>query len=111
MNSDGSAVRSYCYVGDASVGIFRVFTNGQSGQAYNISNNEEIISIKELATVIAELNNKKVIINIDESVRKRTSSVKHIKINNEKLTKLGWENKVDIKEGITKTVNILKEVK
>lgn len=111
MNSDGSAVRSYCYVGDAVVGIFKVFTDGKSGEAYNISNNEDIISIKDLATIIAELNNKKVIINIDENAKKQTSAVKYIKISNKKLYELGWENKIDIKNGITRTVNILKEVR
>lgn len=111
MNSDGSAVRSYCYVGDAVAGIFKVFTDGESGSAYNISNNEDIISIKELATLIAELNNRKVIINISNQNQKQVSKVKHIMIDNKKLSDLGWENKVDIKEGITKTVNILKEMK
>lgn len=111
MNSDGSAVRSYCYVGDAVVGIFKVFTNGESGAAYNISNNEDIISIKELATLIAELNNRKVIINLNNQNKKQVSKVKHIMIDNKKLRDLGWENKIDIKEGITKTVNILKEMK
>ena len=111
MNSDGSAVRSYCYVGDAVVGIFKVFVNGESGSAYNISNNEDIISIKELATLIAELNNRKVIINVSNQNQKQVSKVKHIMIDNKKLSDLGWENKVDIKEGITKTVNVLKEMK
>ena len=111
MNSDGSAVRSYCYVGDAVAGIFKVFTNGESGSAYNISNNEDIISIKELATLIAELNDRKVIINVSNQNQKQVSKVKHIMIDNKKLSDLGWENKVDIKEGITKTVNILKEMK
>ena len=111
MNSDGSAVRSYCYVGDAAVAIFDVFTNGESGEAYNISNNDDIISIKELATLIAELNNRKVVINIDEKNKKVASQVKHITIDNEKLKKLGWETRVGIKDGITKTVNILKEMK
>lgn len=111
MKSNGESVRSYCYVGDTVVGIFKVMLDGLSGEAYNISNENNIISIKELANIIAKANNKKVIIDLpkDEISKKIDKNVKMIKLSSDKLRKLGWDCLVNIEEGINISVNSLKK--
>ena len=52
--SDGSSRRAYCYQVDAVAQILRVLRVGECGEAYNIGN-ENHISIKELAELIAKL--------------------------------------------------------
>lgn len=55
LKSDGSATRSFCYLGDATAGFFTVLLGGQSGKAYNIGNNNAECSISWLAEMLAGL--------------------------------------------------------
>lgn len=113
MKSDGSSIRSYCYVGDTVVGILKVLENGISGEAYNISNSDDIISIKELASKIATYGNKKLIIELPKDYLSKTidSNNKEIKISSNKLRKLNWECLIPIDRGIALTLDILKDIK
>ena len=45
MKSDGLAERSYCYVADLVSGLFAILLNGKVGEAYNVANSHEIVSI------------------------------------------------------------------
>ena len=49
MKSSGTQIRSYCYMLDAASAILTVLIKGQSADAYNISNEESVISIREMA--------------------------------------------------------------
>ena len=112
MKSDGSSIRSYCYVGDTVVGILKVLEKGISGEAYNISNPDDIISIKELAAKIAAYANKKLIIELpkDNLSKKIDSNNKEIKISSNKLKKLNWDCLIPIDKGLELTQDILKEL-
>ncbi len=55
MKSDGSAIRAFCYLADATAGFFTVMLNGNNGEAYNIGNNQCEISILELANKLVAL--------------------------------------------------------
>ena len=113
MKSDGSSVRSYCYVGDTAIGILTVLLKGIPGEAYNISNTKEIISIKELATKIAKISGKKLIIDIpnDSLNKKINSNPKEIKISSKKLEELGWNCEISIEQGIKKSIEIINALK
>jgi UDP-glucuronate decarboxylase len=54
LTSDGSATRPFCYITDAMIGLFTIMLLGASGEAYNLANDEAIISIAELAQVVAD---------------------------------------------------------
>lgn len=112
MKSDGSSVRSYCYVGDAVIGILTVMIKGVSGEAYNISNVHDVISIKELATKIAKYGNKELIIELpnDYLSKKINSNNKEIKISSQKLEMLDWKCEVSIDEGIERSIEIIKKL-
>ena len=113
MKSDGSSVRSYCYVGDTAIGILTVLLKGNIGEAYNLSNTKDIISIKELATKIATISGKKLIIDIptDNLNKKINSNPKEIKISSKKLEELGWNCEISIEEGIKKSIEIINALK
>jgi UDP-glucuronate decarboxylase len=53
LTSDGTATRPFCYITDAIIGLFTILLLGASGTAYNLANDEAIISIAELARVVA----------------------------------------------------------
>jgi nucleoside-diphosphate-sugar epimerase len=49
MLSDGSAMRTFCYVADAVAGYYKILVRGRAGEAYNIGVETPEISVSELA--------------------------------------------------------------
>lgn len=108
MKSDGSARRAFCYLSDATVAFFTVLINGMNGEAYNVGNPEQEVSIYELAEKLVELfpEKKLKVIRIEEN-----QSIEYIKspINKclpciDKIRKIGWEPKIEISEGFKRTI-------
>lgn len=111
MKSDGSSIRTYTYIADAISGIFKVLLDSQD-MVYNISDDKEI-SIKELAEVLVGLshNKSKLIMQIDETLKKGTASFKKGILSNEKIKKeLNWSPKYSVHDGFARTIEYLKEV-
>lgn len=52
--SNGLPTRSFCYVSDGITGFMSVLLSGYSGEAFNIGNDQQEISIIELAKIIAQ---------------------------------------------------------
>lgn len=55
LKSDGLAIRPFCYLADATAGFFTALLNGQPGLAYNVGNPEAVVSIRDLAHLLAGL--------------------------------------------------------
>ena len=55
MYSDGSPTRAFCYTSDAIEGFTRVLLIGEPGRAYNIGNDTQETSMRELAEKVAEV--------------------------------------------------------
>ncbi len=55
LNSDGSAVRPYCYLADATVALLMLLAGGAGGEAYLVANPQESCTIRELAELVASL--------------------------------------------------------
>ena len=68
------------------------------------------ITLKKLAEIAAKTNNKKVIFELPDAIERAgySTATKAI-LNNNKIRKLGWEAKIPIKEGIIKTISIIKD--
>lgn len=110
LKSDGSAIRAFCYLTDATLGFLTVLVEGENGQAYNIGNPNEAYSILELANLIAgiypELDIKVIKQHLDLSDKKYLNSP--IKVNSpdiEKAMNLGWEPIVTAIQGFGRTIN------
>lgn len=58
--SDGSATRSFCYITDAHVGFWELLFSNYNGESFNIGNDREEISIRDLAKTVCELFNNKI---------------------------------------------------
>ena len=54
LKSAGTQFYSYLYVMDSVSGLLTVLLNGESGEAYNISDDASDIMLKELAAIIAD---------------------------------------------------------
>lgn len=111
LKSDGLQVRGYCYVSDCISAMLYTMFYGTKGEAYNISNENSLISIKELANLTAAACNTKVIFQIpDDQERKGYSIFKHTELDNTKIKALGWKPQTSIQSGIARSVEILRKL-
>ena len=107
LNSDGKAIRSFCYISDAVKGFFAVLLKGENGQSYNVANKKATISILHLANIVADLfpeKNLRVIRKQKARPGYLKSPVKKISPNIHKIGLLGWNPKISIQEGFTRTI-------
>lgn len=111
MKSDGAQIRSYCYCLDCASAILKVLLSGQNCQAYNISNPESIISIKEMAEILSNSAgvNLKVEIATEEE-RKGFNPMSNSSLESSSLLELGWRGRFDANIGFSHTVNILRDL-
>ena len=105
MKSAGDQVRSYCYTLDCASAVLAVLINGNNGNAYNISNKESVVSIREIAETIANCAGRKIIFeNPSDQEKKSYNLMKNSSLNSEKLESLGWKAVFSLEEGIEKTL-------
>ena len=111
LKSAGTQYYSYTYVSDAVSGILYVLLNGENGKAYNIADEKSDVMLKDLAKIIADLVGKKVVFEIPDAVEAAGySKATKARLDGHRLKKLGWEAKYDIRTGMERVVNILKEL-
>ncbi|MGN0591682.1 MAG: NAD-dependent epimerase/dehydratase family protein [Ruminococcus sp.] len=109
MKSTGEQVRTLCYVMDAAAAFFTVLLCGASGNAYNISDDQFEISIRELAETVAAASGTKVKMELPDAVQKSGfTTISRGVLSSAKLKKLGWSCQNDIHTGIEKTIRIMK---
>lgn len=112
LKSDGSQIRSYCYMMDAATAILFVLLKGKTGEAYNISNPDSIISIRQLAELFAERGNVKLEFAVPSCIEKTAfNPMVNSSLNSEKLQGIGWKGLYSAERGIEHTLEILKEAR
>jgi UDP-glucuronate decarboxylase len=55
VHADGRQTRAFCYISDAICGLIRTLLRGRPGEAYNIGNSTNEISMRDLANLYKEL--------------------------------------------------------
>ena len=110
MKSSGEQFRSWCYVVDCISALLFVLLKGASGEAYNIADPTSVLTIKQLAELLADIGNCKVVIEVPSAMEKKGyNPVPKSVFSVSKLEKLGWTVIGSMKDKLTKTVNYLKE--
>lgn len=110
LKSPGTQTRSYTYVADAVSALLYILVNGEDRNAYNIANPGSILSIREMAEIIADIGNKKVMFDIPKDTPTNANPMQCGVLNSDKLQNIGWSPKYDSKSGFINTINILKEL-
>ena len=106
---DSSPTRDFNYVEDCCRGLILLAENKKTiGEIINIGSNTET-SIKNIFNLIKNLMSSDVdLINDDERIRPKKSEVLRLCCDNKKIRELvNYEPKVDIKEGLKKTIDWL----
>jgi UDP-glucose 4-epimerase len=108
IHGDGTQIRAWCYVDDMVEGILRsMFKQEAVGESFNIGNQRTVITIYGLASTVVRVLNSKSNIQFVE----RTSADIELRIPQvEKAKKLlGFEAKIDLEEGISRTAEYFRK--
>lgn len=110
LKSKGTQIFSYLYIYDVVSALLTVMANGEGGNAYNIADNQQVISLKDLAAILAEIGGGKVVFNLpDEMEARGASTFQDVRLNASKLYQLGWRSSVELSSGLRFTVEKLRE--
>lgn len=109
LKSDGSGKRAFCYITDMIAAVFAVILHGENGESYNAGNDQEYISILELAQTLVSLFPEKNLQVIREQRSDRgysaSTEVRTIPINLEKMKGLGWKPTCSLTDGFYRTIS------
>ena len=110
MKSDGAQIRSYCYCLDCASAMITVLLKGESVRAYNISNPDSIITIRQMAELLAEFSGVELKREAaTEQEKNGFNPMSNSSLNAESLLSLGWKGVFDAGKGLSHTVSILRE--
>lgn len=108
LKSEGNQYFSYTYVADAVAAMLYVLLHGENGLAYNISNNDCDMHLKDFAQYCAEYVGKKVVFDLpSESEKKGFSIAVNAILDNRRLRQLGFAPSYSSKNAIERTIRIL----
>lgn len=112
LHTEGKSTANFCYLSDAIAGILTIAICGRSGEAYNVCNDSETRSIYDTARLAAEQIAHGVINVIKDTSQQNSfgyAPENTMRMSACKLRELGWEPKVDVREGYTRLVEYLKD--
>lgn len=108
LKSAGTQLYSYTYALDAAMGVLTVLLKGASGAAYNLSDMESEVTLRQICEWLAEDNNMKVVCDIpDAKEQAGYSTATRALLDTEKIEALGWSPRTHMRDGLRKTVQSL----
>lgn len=111
LKSEGTQLYSYTYAADAVAAILTIFSEGKDGECYNVSDPSSDITLKELAKIIADAAGTHVVFDLpDAAERAGYSKATKALLDPSKLIHLGFSARYGIREGLNRTIRILKDV-
>lgn len=109
LKSEGTQLFSYAYMADAVSGIIKLMFDGECGNAYNVVSDESDIMLKDLAKIIADYTDKKVVFDLpDETERAGYSKATKATLASDKIKAIGWKSCYNIEEGLHNTIDVLR---
>lgn len=112
LHTEGKSEGNYVYTIDAVLALFVLLLRGIKGEAYNVSNPENHVTIREMAEVVATnfSENSKVVIDVPSDSKKYGYAPDtHLWLDNSKLVKLGWTPQNNLVESYKKMIVWMKE--
>lgn len=111
MKSDGAQIRSYCYCLDCASAIITILLRGGTLRAYNISNPDSIITIRQMAELLTKAAGVALRMELPtEAEKKGFNPMSNSSLNAESLLLLGWRGVFDAERGFSHTVSILRDM-
>ena len=112
LKSEGNQLYSYTYVVDAATAALYLLLKGENGSAVNVADNESDIKLKDLAQLLAKEAGTKIIFQLPDAIEKAGfSTATKAVLDSTKIMQLGWNAMTPIEQGISKTIQILRQTK
>lgn len=112
LHTAGNTVRSYCYTRDALEAFFYILIYGKEGEAYNVTNMETAVSIREMAQLVCDLFREaqiKVTLDMPEDLSTFGYNPEMvIRLDSGKLEALGWRATVGLEEMFIRLIKSMK---
>lgn len=101
MYSEGTQVRSYCYINDCISGMLFVLLCGSSGEVYNIGNQHCVVTMREYAQTLADIGG----VQLRYEPKTAPTGVVFLKttrcvLDTKKLEALGWKARYSLEDGM-----------
>ncbi|HPD81651.1 MAG TPA: NAD-dependent epimerase/dehydratase family protein [Candidatus Pacearchaeota archaeon] len=100
LRDPGLSKRSLSYISDTTRGILNVMFKGKVGEAYNIGNNDNYFSIREIAEIIKNILEIKSDIKFPLNYPENKERIEDRMPDITKLKELGFSPKISIEEGL-----------
>lgn len=108
LKSNGEQFFSYTYVADVVSSILFILLHGELGMAYNVSNKDCNVRLKDFARTCAHWAGKKVVFNFPSVVEQKGYSIAmHAILDNTRLLSLGYKPQYQFMEAIRRTLAVL----
>ena len=99
---NGENLRDWIFVDDHCDAVYEILINGKSGQAYNISANNEISNMQIVNTILEVMGKSNDLI---EFVEDRPGHDQRYSLDSSKIKdEFGWSTKINFEEGVRKTI-------
>lgn len=93
LKTDGMSMGNYCATEDVVDAIFILLDKGESGEIYNVVNEQNTMRIRDMAQVVAkEIAGNRIKVVMQPTSTEKTGYASHteLRMSSEKLRKLGW---------------------
>ena len=116
IKSDGSAIRSFCYLSDTITGLLLILLHGENGQSYNVGNPWQTYTVLDLAAKLADaFHDRGISFHLQDTMQSGLGYLaipkKHISpFSIDKLEQLGFTPSISVEEGFRKTVAVLETI-
>ncbi|MDR1539169.1 MAG: NAD(P)-dependent oxidoreductase [Clostridiales bacterium] len=101
LHTEGASRGNYCYISDAVRALILICAKGENGQAYNVSNPDASMTIREMADLVAGIskNGVSVVMEKPADFEKRGYAPNVTRrLSSEKMEGLGWQPKYGLSQ-------------
>jgi UDP-glucose 4-epimerase len=95
---DGAQQRGFIYVTDLVSGLLRAFEHGPEGEAINVGNGREVVTMNELAAKIIEISGKD--LTIEHDLSKPTGTDRYAADTTKMEAELNWTPSTPLEKGL-----------
>ena len=99
LHTQGNSLGNYCGIHDAVSGILTILKKGVSGEAYNVVNEANTMTIRQMAELVAAKiagGKVRVVYDIPDDNKYGYAADTALRLSGKKLRSLGWEPKEDL---------------
>lgn len=99
LRTPGTSIGNYCHTQDAVDAVFYIMKYGKNGEVYNVVNENNTMSIREMAELVIRHfadGQIKIVYDVNKENRKIYAADTDLRLSSEKLRTLGWQPKADL---------------